>query len=142
MGRLTLVLAALVLYVGVAFTTALRARAALPSPSASPLIEGTEYNANFTNEMSRENVVSVSENWPGGTLHVGGSGIPIPGQDFPRGIEETILLIAHRGASLTVTLSNGAKVHYPLNDPRLCSSNGCDYLISDYKGGFRIRWHA
>jgi hypothetical protein len=141
MSRVPLVFARLALSVGVVCIAAFRARAAVPAPSASPFTAGVEYNANFTNEMSRENVVSLSENWPGGTFHVGGSGIPIPGQDFPRGVEQSILLIAHHGASLVATLSNGAKVHGVLNDPRLCSSDGCNYVISDYKRGFHIVWH-
>jgi hypothetical protein len=141
MSRLPLVFARLALGVGVVCIAAFRVRAAVPTPSASPLTEGAEYNANFTNETSRENVVSLSENWPGGTFHVAGSGIPIPGQDFSRGVEQSILLIVHRGASLMATLSNGAKVHSVLNDPRRCSSDGCNYVISEYERGFRIEWH-
>jgi hypothetical protein len=126
-----------VLSLGIVFVPALRARGAVPTPTPSPLSEGSAYFASFTNETSRENVVSASERWPGGTLPLEGSGIPIPGQGFPRGIEESILLVAHRDASITATLSNGVRVTYFLNDPRLCDSHGCGYSIS-YKGGFRI----
>jgi hypothetical protein len=139
MSRRTSQIAVAVLCLGIVVIPALRARSAVPSARPSPLGEGSEYVASFTNETSRENVVSASERWPGGTLPLQGSTVPIPGQAFPRGIEETIVLKAHRGASITATLSNGARASYLLNDPKLCDSRGCGYSISDYERGFRIR---